>query len=65
MKKNEILNYRWHWGTLHAFGNNGNNIKNFVTWSADVSPKEIERYLKKILSDKEFFHKEVEEILFS
>lgn len=106
MKKNETLNYKWHRGTLHTFGDNGNvitnkkiyyryvigadgtnmvkelltwdefptaigvlfkdysNVENFVILSVgNVSPKEINKYLKGILSNEELFHKEVEEIL--
>ncbi len=105
MKNNKTLNYKWHRGTLHTFGDNGNvisnkkiyyryvvdsegndkvkeiltgeefytaigillhyysNVENFVTLSGgNVSPKEINKYLKEILSNEEIFYKEVEEI---
>ena len=39
------------------------NVENFVTLSVgNVSPKEINKYLKEILFNEEIFYKEVEEI---
>lgn len=108
MKNNKTLNYIWHRGTLHTYGDDGRlifhkriycryvvdsegndkvkeiltgeeyltaigillhnysnveNVENFVTLSGgNVSPKEINKYLKEILSNEEIFYKEVEEI---